>query len=126
MTEQINNGRWCIVANIKKEIPFGPGGEEMRSGTKLFKAGARVSIIGGYHGFCESIIVIGQHRKSGKFLHCTVKANVVENMRVKLIYRPQILEFLMNFEPEGARLIRTKEDAEECMVAYKYWAKHYC
>jgi hypothetical protein len=48
--------RWCIVANIKQEIPFGPGGIESKSGIKKFKAGAKVSIVGSYAGTCTSIM----------------------------------------------------------------------
>ncbi len=59
---------WSINANIKKEFPYGPGGLEIKSGLKKFKAGAKVYIVGAFYGVSEDIIVIGPHRKSGKFL----------------------------------------------------------
>ncbi len=33
---------WCIVGNIVPSRPFGPGGEETRHGTRLFKPNAKV------------------------------------------------------------------------------------
>jgi hypothetical protein len=36
---------WCIVANIVHERPYGPGGQEVRRGTKHFAPGAKVVIL---------------------------------------------------------------------------------
>ena len=113
---------WCVVGNIKNDVPFGPGGIEKKSGVKQFKAGARVEIIGSYNGSCESIIAIGQHRKTGKFIHCVIKADVVQNLRVKLIYRPQVLEFLAGFKPNGALIVNTKQQAEDLAKIIPRWA----
>jgi hypothetical protein len=33
---------WCVVANVRKEIPFGPNGEESKRGVKKFRGGAKV------------------------------------------------------------------------------------
>ncbi len=84
---KINNEIWCVVGNVKKEIPYGPGGKEIKSGLKKFKAGAKLHIIDAYYGRAEYIIAIGQHRKSGKYISCAVRANTVENFRVKKIWR---------------------------------------
>nr|GFD56498.1 hypothetical protein [Tanacetum cinerariifolium] len=36
---------WTAVANIVRERPYGPGGAEIRLGTKHFAPGAKVYII---------------------------------------------------------------------------------
>ena len=34
MTEEKQKELWCIVANVKKEVPHGPGGKEIKYGLK--------------------------------------------------------------------------------------------
>ena len=123
MTDEFEECCWSVVANIKKDIPYGPEGSELKSGVKQFKAGARVDVVGSYNGSCVNVIAIGQHRKSGKFIHCVVKANVVENLRVKKIYRPQVIEFLGEFNPNGALIVKTKSEAENLLNIIPLWAK---
>ena len=113
---------WCIVANVKREIPYGPQAIETKSGLRKFKAGARVQIVGAFYGPAENIVVIGQHRKSGKFISCIIKANAVENLRIKLIYSPQVIEFLKDFKPNGAHMTTTEERALELMENIPEWA----
>ena len=114
---------WSVVANLKKQLPYGPEGKETRFGTQKFKAGAKIQIVGAYPGTCENIIAIGQHKKNGKFISCVIRADQVENLRVKLIYRPQILEFLKDFNPNGAWLTTTKEYAEQLAKDIPIWAE---
>ena len=55
---------WVIIANVVKERPYGPGGIEKKEGTKLFRGGSKIHIIDWYPGTCDSVEVIGHHRKS--------------------------------------------------------------
>jgi hypothetical protein len=114
---------WSIVANIKKEIPYGPQGSEIKSGLKKFKAGAKVHIIGAFYGMGEDIIVMGQHRKSGKYISCVIKVNTVENLRVKKIYSKKILELLKNDKDYqiAQRGFSSKEKAEELAILIPKW-----
>jgi len=119
-----DDGPWSVVANVKKEIPYGPGGSEIKSGLKKFKAGAKVHIVGAYYGMAESITVIGQHRQSGKYISCTIKANTVENLRAKKIYSKSILDLLKNGENHnaGGKGFPTKEKAEQVAMTIANWA----
>jgi hypothetical protein len=54
-SEDTNQEYWSVVANIKREQPYGAGGIEIRNGTKQFKGGAKVYIIGSYPGMCDSL-----------------------------------------------------------------------
>ena len=114
---------WCVVGNVKKQIPYGPSGQEIKSGLKKFKAGAKIHVIDGYYGMAENIVVIAQHRKSGKYISCTIRANTVENFRVKKIYSKRILELLedgMNHNA-GRCGFATKEKAEMFMNYISSW-----
>lgn len=113
---------WCIVANVKREIPYGPQATETKSGLRKFKAGARVQIVGAFYGPAENVVAIGQHRKSGKFISCIIKANTVENLRIKLIYSPQVIDFLKDFKPNGAHMTTTEQRALELMEIIPKWA----
>jgi hypothetical protein len=123
MEELENIELWCVVGNIKREIPFGPAGFEIKSGLKLFKAGAKVHIIGSYPGMCEDIIALGHHRRSGKYIHCIIKATAVENLRVKKIYSKSMLQFLKDFKPNGALLLTSREAANELVKIIPIWTK---
>jgi len=77
---------WSAVGNIVAQHSFGHGGLETKFGTKQFRPGARVYIVNAYWGMCESVTVIGLPRKSGKYILIDIKASLIENFRVKLIY----------------------------------------
>jgi hypothetical protein len=123
MTDDLANGSpdeglWCIVANIKKEHPFGPGGAETKIGTKQFRGGTKVYIAGCHPGTCASVLAIGLHRKARQFIACNVHVNHVENFRVKLVYHPRVLELIQG---NKCCWIRTKEDAEAYAKAFPAW-----
>lgn len=109
---------WSIVANIKKEHPFGPGGEETKSGTRQFSGGTKVYIAGCYPGPCESVLAIGLHRKSRRFIVCNVDVRWVEDFRVKMVYHPRVLELITQDE---RCWIRTKVEAETWASAFPRW-----
>jgi hypothetical protein len=113
-------GVWCIIANIKREHPFGPGGAETKVGTRQFRGGAKVCISGCYPGTCDAVVAIGLHRKSKKFITCIVDVMHVENFRVKLVYHPRVLELIQR---DDRCWIRTKEDAETWAKAFLGWQK---
>ncbi|GLQ31366.1 hypothetical protein [Litoribrevibacter albus] len=115
--------RWCVVANIKKEIPCGDSGTETKVGLRKFKGGAKVYIVGAFYGTAESIIVIGQHRRTGKFVSCIIPVSTVENLRVKKVYKPQIIDFLQGDNPCGAHMTSTEEIARELAELIPKWSQ---
>ena len=121
MKEEMQDDLWCIVANVKKEVPYGPGGAETKSGLKKFKAGAKVNIIGSYPGMCNDIIVVGQHRQSGKYIRCVIRAKNVENLRVKLIYSKSVIDLARGYQPNGALMCTSKEGAYELAGLIPKW-----
>jgi hypothetical protein len=119
-TEPIPEGIWSIVANIKKEHPFGPDGVESKVGTRLFRGGTKVYIAGCFPGTCDAVLAIGLHRKSRRFITCIVDIRHVENFRVKLVYHPGVIDRILNDE---SCWIRTKEEAETWVTAFPEWQR---
>lgn len=113
-------GVWCIVANVKREHPYGPGGGETKIGTRQFRGGAKVFIAGCWPGTCYSVVAIGLQKKSRKFVTCIVDVRYVENFRVRLVYHPRVLELIQG---DDRCWIRTKKDAETWAAAFPEWQK---
>lgn len=112
---------WCVVANVKREIPFGEGHKETKVGTRQFKGGARVNIVGSFPGSCDGLVVIGQNRHSGKFIRSIIKVTVVENLRVKKLYGQSALKLRSCDIPTGAWMVESKADAEGLMHLIPKW-----
>lgn len=115
-----NSEVWCVVASIKKEHEFGPGGEETRIGTRQFRGGTKVYISGCYPGMCDSVVAIGLHRKSRRFIVCVVNVKHVENFRAKVVYKPRVIELIRT--DERCRVI-ARHEAESWVSAFPEWQK---
>lgn len=85
---------WLITANVLQERKCGEGGIESRRGTKHFRGGAKVYVIGAHWGQCESVIIIGHHRASGRYVQVTTKKRYLENFRMTLCYSPKVIELV--------------------------------
>jgi hypothetical protein len=118
VTEATSDGIWSVVANIKNECPYGPGGVEVRFGTRQFRGGTKVYINGCFSVTCDTVVAIGQHRKSRRFITCIVNVRFVENFRVRLAYHPSVIKRIR--EDEGC-WIRTKEEAEKWAAEFPEW-----
>ncbi|MCW8932470.1 MAG: hypothetical protein OQL19_19815 [Gammaproteobacteria bacterium] len=122
MSETKIDPKWFITANVIKERPFGPGGVEKHNGVRLFRGGAKVYIIGAHRGMCEDIIVIGHHRRTGRFIQGVIKVHQVENIRMTLCYSPAAIK-KVGKEYFTIDRIPTKEQWEQDMMLYKQWQK---
>ncbi|MFO0806728.1 MAG: hypothetical protein U0791_26785 [Gemmataceae bacterium] len=109
---------WCVVANIKREHPFGPGGTETRVGTRKFRGGTKVYIAGCYPGTCDAVLAVGLHRNSRQFISCVVDVMYVENFRAKLAYHPAVIQLIKS---DDRCWIKTKEEAEQYAAAFPGW-----
>ncbi len=107
---------WTVVANIVNERHFGPGGQKIKIGTKHFRPGAKVYIVDWYAGMCEDIIVVGIARKPRRFIKVVIRANWVENLRIKLCYEPKALEKIYkHFDSENDNIERLDKEFAETM-----------
>ena len=115
---QITGGVWCVVANIKRDHPYGEGGIESKSGTRQFRGGTKVYIGGCYAGTCDGVVCVGLHRKSRKFITCVVSVMHVENFRPKVAYHPEVVRRLKEDE---RCWFQTQEDAQNWAAAFPNW-----
>jgi hypothetical protein len=122
---------WTAVGNIVRERPYGPGGAEIRFGTKHFAPGAKVYIINWYAGMCRRIIVVGMHRKSKRLITLALDVRLVENLRPKVCYDPAVIaKFKEHFTPKthyypGTIGSLTQEFAERVCAAIPQWQQNY-
>ena len=101
---------WCVVANIKKEIPFGPGGVEKRIGTKHFSPGTKVYCFQALWGDgYQRVQVIGRHRGSHRYVTMIIKSDWLTNWRVKAEYSPSLAAKL---KPHWDETPNSKRQAE--------------
>jgi hypothetical protein len=83
---------WCIVANVLIDRPYGPGGAEIRHGTKHFAPGAKVHVFDFFWGMGgESVSVIGRHRKTKRYLVLNMRSAHLTNWRTELVYSPRVI-----------------------------------
>lgn len=88
---------WCLVGNIIGTRPAGEGGSELRSGTRLFRPNAKVYLAALDHSWAlldppthdyVSLKVLGQHRKSRRWIVSYVRASYTMSWRVRLVHHP--------------------------------------
>jgi hypothetical protein len=111
-------GVWCVVANVKREHPWGEGGVETKDGTRQFRGGTKVYIGGCYPGTCDGVVCIGLHRKSRRFITCVVNVAHLEDFRPKIAYHPEAVRRLRTDE---RCWFRTKDDAETWAATFPEW-----
>lgn len=84
--------RYILVGNIIDKHYFGEK-KEIRSGTKHFRAGAKVYLFPEYGGNGHTNIpVYGLPRKSHKKIHIVIRRNMIKNIRAKKIFDPKLIE----------------------------------
>lgn len=131
MEEAVAEELWCVQANIIKERPYGPNGAETKIGTKLFRGGAKVFVIGLYYGIGENAVVIGHHRNSVSLICSVVRIEFLENFKLSKIYNPKVARMATerNKLRDGAYVpIRDKSDMQKLaldMVKNIEWRKNY-
>jgi hypothetical protein len=106
---------WSVVANIRSEIPYGPGGKEARNGTRKFHGGAKVYVVDAFWGMGgENVTVIG-HYRGKQYITCVVRNLHLENLRVELVYSPAIISRIVKkmgqYAFDGSE--KSKQEAEK-------------
>jgi hypothetical protein len=94
----------------------------VHDGTKHFRGGAKVYVIDAFWGMCDSVTVIGQHRKSRKLMCIHMPATHLENFRLKLVYSPAILDLMReHYAASGRSTLPGKEYAEQICAVVPRW-----
>jgi hypothetical protein len=123
MTEsEILQESFCTaVGNIVTERPYGPGGEEIRTGTKHFRPGAQVYIIDWFPGTCDRVVVIGHHRKSNRPTKAIIEAKHIENFRVKNCFSLAAIRLIKAHQATQTAPELTQEFAETLCQVLPHW-----
>ena len=109
------------IGNIVAEQAYGPGGEEIFTGTKHFRARAKVYIIDWFPGTCDRVVVIGHHRKSNRPIKAIIQAKHIENLRVKDCYSLAAVRLIKEHQATEAAPELTHEFAETLCQALPHW-----
>lgn len=125
MGEECELLAWCVVANVAREVPFGPGGVEIRRGTKHFSPGAKVWVLPAQWGDGgDQVFVVARHRGSRRYVRMVVPSRRLTGFRVQGVYSPAVLrELTRPWQPRGDRpvgLWKTKEQAERAVA---WWSE---
>jgi hypothetical protein len=100
---------WCVVANVAREIPSGPGGLEIRRGTRHFSPGTKVWVLPPRWGDgAERLVVIGRHRGSRRHVRMVMPRRHLTGFRAQGIYSPTAFRRLTEWGP----LWKSREQAE--------------
>lgn len=84
--------RYILVGNIIDKHYYGEN-KEIRSGTKHFRAGAKVYLLPEYGGNGHTDIpVYGLPRKSYKKIQIVIRGSMIKNVRVKKTFDPKLIE----------------------------------
>jgi len=94
---------WCLVANVVAERRAGPGGVNVRRGTKHFAPGAKVYCLpplwDSYHKVrsVDKIVVVGRHRRSHRYMTIVTRTEWLTNWRIQLVYSPHVIREMVRF-----------------------------
>lgn len=89
--ESTKEFRYVIIGNIIGKHHFGVD-KEIRSGTKHFRAGAKVCLLPKYFGNGNmDIPVYGLHRKGSRKVEIVVRRNMLKNIRVGQTYDSKLI-----------------------------------
>ncbi|MFE7712095.1 hypothetical protein ACFU6I_41560 [Streptomyces sp. NPDC057486] len=94
MTEsgEVREPLWLIAANVVRFRRYGEGGQELRPGTKSFRGGSKVYVIGGYGGMAyEEVTVIGRGRHTGAYITIDMATRNLHSFRPALVRSPAVL-----------------------------------
>jgi hypothetical protein len=107
---------WCVVANVAEEQHYGPGGSQVRHGTKHFAPGAKVYCLPAQWGDgYEAIKVIGHHRKSHRYIKIVMPSRYLTNWRADLVYSPHVIREIDNrWDGTAASRQQAEELAQMC------------
>lgn len=83
---------FILIGNIIGKHYYGEN-KEIKSGTKHFRAGAKVYLLPEYGGNGHTDIpVYGLPRKSRKKIHVVIRGSMIKNVRVKKTFDPKLIE----------------------------------
>ncbi|MGX1806288.1 hypothetical protein ACWIGI_11285 [Nocardia sp. NPDC055321] len=81
---------WCIVANLLP-YPYNPGPKEHYRSHRIFPAGAKLHVVGGFAGMGNEVVCVVGTNHHGRIVIANIAARLLGGWRVALIHRPAVL-----------------------------------
>lgn len=113
---------WCVVANVAQETAQGPGGLEIRTGTRHFAAGAKLWVLPPQWGDGgDKLFVVGRHRGGRGLIRLVAQRRHLTGFRVRMIYSPAVLRSILRAARSNGRVPRLWTDRAEAEAAAARW-----
>lgn len=84
----------CVVANIRDEVPWGPGGKQRRVGHPRFAPGTKVYVLAPSWDWIthQTFECVARRRVSKRWVRQTIAAKFLTNWRVQRAYAPALIK----------------------------------
>ena len=92
-----------------------------RRGTKHFRGGAKVYVIDGYWGSCDSVTVIGHHRGGGRYVKLDMPVEHLSDFRMDTVYSPKVIALVQQHYAD--RPPYTEAYGEDLLRVLPEWKK---
>ncbi|AGK80775.1 hypothetical protein ACIQ9K_20255 [Streptomyces microflavus] len=102
---------WLIAANVVRWRRYGDGGQELRPGTKAYRGGAKVYVIGSRPGGHEQVTTVGPGRHTGAYIALDMATRHLHSFRAALVRSPAVLR--REAENDAGQVWDGREEAEE-------------
>ncbi|MFI6546185.1 hypothetical protein ACIBO9_23345 [Streptomyces prunicolor] len=119
---------WCLVANVARETVHGESGLDIQHGTKHFRTGALLWLPPvrwdpGHRRWPA----VGRHRGNGRrYVNMIVRADDLENFRVKGVYSEALVRSLNGYDhdPAAPRTLQNPRSREQAQSWADSWNRH--
>ncbi|WP_250292867.1 hypothetical protein [Streptomyces atroolivaceus] len=103
---------WLTAANVVRWRRYGEGGQELRPGTKSYRGGSKVYVIGTYAGVAhEQLTTIGRGRHTGTYITTDMSTRNLHTFRAVPVHSPTVLKLCEEAGAGGCWMSR--QEAEE-------------
>ncbi|MEV1045725.1 hypothetical protein [Streptomyces sp. NPDC049916] len=103
---------WLVAANVVRWRRYGNGGQELRPGTKAYRGGAKVYVVGTHAGMGhEQVTTVGRGRHTGAYITIDTATRHLHTFRPAAVHSPAVLRRLTALGIDGTWA--TREYAEE-------------
>ncbi|MFI5532124.1 hypothetical protein ACIA8O_26675 [Kitasatospora sp. NPDC051853] len=108
---------FAIAANIVEFVAQGPGGLEVRRGTRHFPPGAKVWVVPQTWDWTDRLRVVGRHwGRFNRYIAVVMRKDRLENVRVRAVHSPALARAL-----DGATWRPLWGSAEEAQAVVDGW-----
>ncbi|MEE1735850.1 hypothetical protein [Streptomyces sp. BE147] len=83
---------WLVAANVVRWRRYGDLGQELRPGTKAYRGGTKVYVIGTHPGTGhQQLTTVGRGRHTRRFITIDTGTRHLHTFRAQLVYSPAVL-----------------------------------